>query len=155
MPRPKKLAKGIMSKVNVKLKFNSKPIKALDVTSYRTATKRSVPGDGLENDHIPSKAALIRAAESKKRDKLTRAERRAIEQRGVTVTVPEKVHADSRTYKGRNTTAQVEADGKDLRGAMEKDLQVLSDNLRARGYDQASIDSTLDAVRRQNRGRGI
>jgi filamentous hemagglutinin len=99
-------------------------------------TRRSEKGDGLDLDHIPSKAALIRAEEERLGRKLTPPERRKIEQSGICCAVPQPMHADGRTYRNKNTPEQVEQDAQDLAEAARKDMQAHISNAEKHGFSK-------------------
>ncbi|MGJ0193056.1 VENN motif pre-toxin domain-containing protein [Pantoea sp. RRHST58] len=73
----KALAKGDVaeaSKLINKASEEIQAVKPLDVGSYKELKDRSVVGDGLEHDHIPSFAAIRQAKENELGRKLTPAE---------------------------------------------------------------------------------
>lgn len=139
-------------------KFDDKsgPVRQFDVGTYQDLKRRSQSGDGMQHDHTPSSAALIRAKENELGRRLTPSERRELTQNGVAVELLDSMHYASRTYGGKNTQDQISRDALDLKQAMENDLEVLSQNLREKmGIDQIEIDSILQRVRDLNRERGI
>lgn len=131
------------------------PVKALDVGSYKDLKAREVVGDALEHDHIPSSAALKKAKERELGRKLTPAEARAIHDRGATIEVPKEVHAKGDTWRGKNTSEQIEADSRDLSGAAERDYATQRQNLIDRGYSPEKVDEAIAKMRELNRSMGI
>ncbi|MEY8039549.1 hypothetical protein AB8O55_09080 [Saccharopolyspora cebuensis] len=153
-----KAAAGLLQGV-VKKSRKSKPVpgavKPLDVRTYIENKKLEKVGDKLEHDHIPSSAALIRAAEKKRGGPLTKAEKRKIHNEGNTIEVPSSVHAKSDTYRGKNTQAQIDADAADLSAAAKRDYATTRRNLIADGHSPQAVDRALDELRAENKKRGI
>jgi hypothetical protein len=100
-------------------------VKPFEAGTFKDLKARSQPGDGLDIDHQPSKAAQIRAAEKAFGRKLTPAEKKEIIDNGPAVAVPEAVHRVGPTYGGKNTAKQIEADSKDLAGAARRDSSAM------------------------------
>lgn len=86
--------------------------------SYKELKDRSVVGDSLEHDHIPSYAALRTAKEKELGRKLTPEEDKLLYQNATAVEVPKDVHQAGPTYGGKNTEAQIQKDAMDLCGAV-------------------------------------
>jgi RHS repeat-associated protein len=101
-------------------------VEAYDVGTYGELTSRSVVGDGLTIDHIPSNASNIARAEAAKGEALTQAERAAVREQGMAVAHPESVHRSaSPTFGGRNTPAQIAADAANPQAAAARDTQAM------------------------------
>lgn len=131
------------------------PVRPYEVDSYRNLNKRAASHDGLQHDHIPSKAALIKAEEKRKGRRLTAAEKKRVANEGTTVAIPDDLHAKARTTGSRNTPDQIAEDASDLASAAEKDLEHHAAELRRRGMPEEEIQSILENVRAHNRTRGI
>jgi hypothetical protein len=100
-----------------------------------------------QRDHVPSGGALRRRTEMllwrtplttaqatamKDDSKAFRKLMRLVENTGLTIAIPNEVHADySRTYKGRNTYAQQKADAADLAAAARQDIARIQAGLAA------------------------
>jgi hypothetical protein len=126
----------------------SDDVHELDIGTYRDLRDRAVVGDGMQHDHIPSVAALLRRAERDKGEALTPAEKQEIYNSALCIEIRNDLHYASRTYGGRNTQDQINADADDLLKAANNDIDVLQANLQALGeYDSA----TIRAVTRQMR----
>ena len=118
-------------------------IKPGESVPYREGTirGRGVKGDGLTPDHIPSRAALVKAkeksllaAETKRLGRqlsdiekeallLTNAEKAAIRDKGWTLVKEADFHQSvSRSWGPRNTAKQIAEDAKDLAVAVEKEF---------------------------------
>ncbi|WP_300675972.1 hypothetical protein [Nocardioides sp.] len=131
------------------------PVQDLDVGSYRDLSNRAVVGDAMQHDHIPSSAAILRAREIELGRKLTPEEARALHNDATAVELTNAVHADSRTYKGRNTPDQIALDAKDLKAAAERDYATLRSNLTKTGnYTPQQINDAIDRLRERNGGLG-
>ncbi len=148
----------VIRRVKDKDNFDGKPgpVKEFDTGSYKDLKKGEVVGDGLQHDHIPSSAAVIRARENELGEKLTPAQRRAVHNDAAAVEISDLLHSQSRTFRGRNTPAQIEMDATDLRGAMERDLRTLRGNLQTEGrLSPERIDTVIQSIRDLNLKRGI
>ncbi|MCH8988023.1 MAG: hypothetical protein IIA92_04370 [Chloroflexi bacterium] len=135
-----------------------------EVVDYRVSKasgkeSRGVVRDDLTGDHIPSRAALVKAAEAetaKSGRTLTKAERTAIREEGVTVVLKGKTHADlSRTYGGRNKAAQIVADAADLGQAFRRDSEAILAGLKAQGKLNDEIVGAYLKAYRTNVTRGV
>ena len=85
--------------------------------------------DGLENDHIPSFAALKNSKEIELGRPLNDVETKNLYQNATAVEVPKKVHQADPTYGGKNTSSQVEKDAINLCGAECRDTDSLRKNM--------------------------
>ena len=135
---------------------NSSHVAEFEVGSYRDLVKRALSGDGMQHDHIPSQAALIRAAENAKGRALDPDELNDLVKNAASVELLNALHYAGRTYGGKNSKAQIAADAADLTQAMENDLAALAKNLlEMRGLSQSKIDSICQEIRDFNKGLGI
>jgi hypothetical protein len=126
--------------------------KGQGVEPYETGTFKelkanSLPNDGLDIDHQPSKAAQIKAAEEDLGRTLTAAEKQAVINDGTAVAVPEGVHRAGPTYGGRNTGAQIATDAKDLEAAAARDAEAMVKN--AGSADKTAAQQAADWVKSQ------
>jgi RHS repeat-associated protein len=97
-----------------------------EVGAYGELSARSVVGDGLTLDHIPSNASNLERAAAQKGVPLTPAEKAAVRDQGTAVAVPDNLHRSaSPTYGGRNTAAQVQADAANPQAAATRDSQAM------------------------------
>jgi hypothetical protein len=109
-------------------------LKELDARPYKETTAKGVGevGDGLTGDHIPSFAALKKDFELRNPGKPI--PESLLRDRGVTVVLKGTDHATlSRTYAGRNATAQILEDAMDLGGAFSRDAKAILDGLHRDG----------------------
>ncbi|HHA1669481.1 TPA: hypothetical protein ACOEF8_001429 [Enterobacter roggenkampii] len=130
-------------------------VKPLDVGSYKELKDRSVVGDGLEHDHIPSFAAIRQAKENELGRKLTPAEEKNLYNNATAIEVPKDVHQAGPTYGGKNTAAQVEKDALDLCGAECRDTDALRKNMLERGYDPKLVDDAIRQLKERNSQIGV
>jgi RHS repeat-associated protein len=131
-------------------------VKQLDVDSYGELTGRSKPYDELQNDHIPSFAACVAAAEQHLGRELEPQERTALKNSLTAITVPDDVHrGDSRTYGGRNSKSQIAGDSADLAAAAQKDMAASRQALIDSGNSPEAVDAALGKVDQRNRDNGV
>jgi filamentous hemagglutinin len=130
-------------------------VKPLDVGSYRELKDRSVVGDGLEHDHIPSFAAIRQAKENELGRKLTPAEEKTLYNNATTIEVPKDVHQAGPTYGGKNTPSQVKQDAINLCGAECRDTDALRKNMLDRGYDPKLVDDAIRQLKERNTQTGV
>ena len=119
-------------------------VKALDVDSYKVLKARSVVGDNLDLDHIPSFAAQIKSLEKDLGRQLTREEKYKLKNEATAIAIPKEVHKNSRTYGGRNSSSQTLKDSKDLCGAQCLDLEQNKNNLLNYGFDEDDINQAIE-----------
>ena len=149
---------NVVKQVRDKDNFDDKPgpVKEFDTGRYRDLQSRETVGDGLQHDHIPSSAAVLRAREIELNRDLTKAERRALHNDAIAVEISDLLHSQSRTFKGRNTAQQISDDAADLGEAMRRDLKTLRENLVEDGrLSPRQIDRLLDKIVDLNKKRGI
>ncbi|MFK7091604.1 hemagglutinin repeat-containing protein [Chromobacterium violaceum] len=137
------------------LNGSQSPVKELEVGSYKDLKSRSVVGDGLEHDHIPSFAALKTAREKELGRPLSRSELRELYNNATAVEIPKDVHREGRTYGGKNTPEQVGEDARNLCNAVSCDTMELRSNLLKRGYDPIKVDETIRAIVKRNKEMGV
>jgi hypothetical protein len=103
---------------------NNKPVQLFDVGSFSMLLKNAKTGDRMEHDHIPSNKAVKTFLENNLKIKIIpdSIEEKAYYKNSTTLEVSEEMHADGRTYRGRNTKAKYELDGLNLKEATIKDL---------------------------------
>lgn len=127
-----------------------------DVGQYgdlQAVARRNGGQGGLEYDHIPSKAALVRALEDRYGRTLYPWERNAVERDATAVAITDVQHRAGRTHGYKNSDAQIQQDAADLPAAMEADLAAHRSTLRAQGVPSTTIDEILAGIRRANHGR--
>ena len=127
--------------------LNMAEVSLFEVGEYSALKSR--PGrDGMEMDHIPSKAAICKVActhiKTKIGRKLTTMEEqvvlRFVEKNGGAIAVPKEMHEKlSRTIGGRNTGTRIRQDSSDIIRAIKADVDAYTPELRRRGYSDNDI----------------
>jgi len=127
--------------------LNMAEVSLFEVGEYSALKSR--PGrDGMEMDHIPSKAALCEVAcryiENKIDRELYGVEQEAVlkfvEKLGGAIAVPKEMHNHlSRTIRGRNTDTRIRQDSSDIIRAIKADVDAYTPELRRRGYSDNDI----------------
>src|SRR5205807_9564193 len=101
--------------------------------------------------HQPSHAANVARAEAELGRQLTPQEIEQIRNQGTAVAVPEAWHrAQSPTYGGRNTPAQIQADAANRAAAAARDSQAMIGGANA--ANQAAAEAAAAEVRRRAGG---
>jgi filamentous hemagglutinin len=126
------------------------PVLECQVAGYDSLAARAEVGDEREHDHIPSNAAVKAYLEKNLRRKLTYEESTLVKKRATAVEVHKHVHRQSRTYKGRNTRAQIQRDAENLRAAAEQDIKVLKENLMQQGISEEEIQKCIANIHSRN-----
>ena len=126
---------------------NMAEVSLFEVGEYSALKNR--PGrDGMEMDHIPSKAALCQATcrhietELKRNlnDKEVEAVLQVVGKLGGAIAVPKEMHDKlSRTIRGRNNEARIHQDSLDVIRAIKADVDAYTPELRRRGYSDNEI----------------
>jgi len=110
----------------------------------------------LDRDHIPSKAAVKRAMKKQLGRKLSKRERKNLENNLTSVAVDRKgVHQPGRTYGNKNTDDQINRDSRDLRKAANSDLGEHRGRLKDAGHSDADVKSTEKAIHDRNEAIGV
>lgn len=127
---------------------NMAEVSLFEVGEYSALKSR--PGrDGMEMDHVPSKAALCEATcryiedriDKKLNDTEVTAVLRVVEKLGGAIAVPKEMHNKlSRTIRGRNNEARIHQDSLDIIRAIKADVDAYAPELRRRGYSDNDID---------------
>jgi hypothetical protein len=122
------------------------PVRPYEVGTYGELKVRSVTGDGLTLDHIPSNASNLLRAEAELGRPLTPAEAAAVRDQGISVAVPDPSHrSGSPTYGGRNTAEQIAADAADPQAAAARDSQAMVNS--ASPTDRAAAQAAAVKIR--------
>ncbi|WP_423842234.1 hypothetical protein [Actinomyces naeslundii] len=128
--------------------LNMAEVSLFEVGEYSALKSR--PGrDGMEMDHIPSKAALCQATcrhietkiERDLNDKEVAAVLQVVEKLGGAIAIPKEMHEKlSRTIGGRNTDTRIRQDSSDIIRAIKADVDAYTPELRRRGYSDKDIE---------------
>ena len=129
-------------------------VKPLEVGTYGDLAPRSKK-DGMDIDHIPSLAALIKATETLYRRKLTKDQVAQIKITSVGIAIPSKVHQKcSETYGGRNKPEKQQADAEDLKKAVDNNFDAIEPCLKSEGYSQSDLEQSRSEIHKLNRKNG-
>jgi len=129
-------------------------VRPLEVGTYGDMAARS-SGDNLAIDHIPSLAAVKRSLELELGRSLTQAEAAQLRKETVAIAVSDADHRlFSKTYGGRNSESQIQADAMDLGKAAQRDMEAYRSVLLGRGYSSGEIDKAFENLVFENYGRG-
>ncbi len=129
-------------------------VKPLEVGTYGELAPRSVK-DGMDIDHIPSKAALLRAAEEMIGRPLSSDEKAAIIKSGASVAIPREIHQKcSETYGGRNKEAKQIDDAKDLKSAVDSNFNAIKECLKNNGYIEEELEKARSELHKLNKQNG-
>lgn len=111
------------------------------LTKYNQAPPRK--DDGLEADHIPSGAALKKAAENELKEmgiwkRLTQEEQKSVLNKvynnALIILVPDDVHEEGRSHGYKNTTDQINEDAADLNKAAKKDVDATKKAMKNKSH---------------------
>ncbi|WP_141759103.1 MULTISPECIES: hypothetical protein [Actinomyces] len=127
---------------------NMAEVSLFEVGEYSALKSR--PGrDGMEMDHIPSKAAVFEATcnhiqselERKLNPKEQEAVLKVVGKLGGAIAVPKEMHDKlSRTIRGRNSRDRIHQDSLDIIRAIKADVEAYTPELRKRGYSDKDIE---------------
>lgn len=130
------------------------PVEFLEVELYSNFKRRSRQGK-YEADHMPSRAAVdayLRA----NYPLLDDAEILALTDQVAAIVVPKEVHQRlSETYGRRNTPAQIELDSRNLRAAVDRNLDAIKPALKEHGATEGQIEAARAKMHKLNSGMGL
>jgi hypothetical protein len=108
---------------------------------------------GMNWDHVPSKAALLKAAERLNKGPLSKEQITAIVENAPTIAIPEKLHQQhSETYGGRQSqkvdgdTKRIERDSNNLSKAAKENTDKIKDNVDK--YDKGCKGAYVKAAKK-------
>ncbi|EHS4949561.1 S-type pyocin domain-containing protein [Vibrio cholerae] len=129
-------------------------VKPLEVGTYGDLAPRSKK-DGMDIDHIPSQAALLRAAEKMLGRPLTADEKKEIINSGAGVAIPREIHQKcSETYGGRNKLEKQRVDSGDLEAAVNSNFDAIKTCLKENGYTDGQLEDAREELHRLNKANG-
>ncbi|PLR43208.1 S-type pyocin domain-containing protein, partial [Chimaeribacter arupi] len=130
------------------------PVEFLEVELYSDFKRRSRQG-AYEADHMPSRAAvevylseLYPDAAPKDISKLS--------DDVAAIIIPKEVHQKlSETYGGRNTPAQINLDSRNLRAALDRNMDVIKPALKEHGATESQIEAARKKMHKLNSEMGL
>ncbi|MBC7957499.1 MAG: hypothetical protein H7Y33_16715 [Cytophagales bacterium] len=124
-------------------------LKCGEVGSYSKLNKKRAKPK-FERDHVPSHAAMNKAAQSSPRMRnASKAVRKCVKANvkanALTIAIPKGVHrGSSRTCGSRNTATQINTDSKDLDAAAKKDLAKIQAKVNGTACAKAYSDAAKE-----------
>ena len=136
------------------LVFNKPKVKPLEVGTYGELAPRSKK-DGMDIDHIPSQAALLRAVEEMLGRPLTADEKKDIINSGAGIAISREIHQKcSETYGGRNKLEKQKIDASDLKAAVNSNFDAIKSCLKENGYTEEQLEDAREELHRLNNTNG-
>ena len=72
------------------------------------------------------------------------------------IVIPKEVHKRlSETYGGRNTAAQIDLDSRNLRAAVDRNLDAIKPALKEHGATEGQIEAAREKMHKLNREMGL
>ncbi|NMP29209.1 hypothetical protein GW590_20385 [Rahnella sp. SAP-1] len=72
------------------------------------------------------------------------------------IIIPADIHQKlSATYGGRNSPMQIQQDSRDLRAAVERDIETIRPELKQRGVTDSQIDEAKAKMHQFNQEQGL
>jgi len=134
------------------LVFAKPALKPLEVGTYGSFIGRL--RNGLEADHMPSKAALEHYL-IKNYPHLDEADRKQAMKNVASIAVPAHIHRKkSETYGWRNTETKQLLDAGNLRGAVESNFNAIRPYLLEERFSEADLDGALSKMHKINEEQG-
>jgi RHS repeat-associated protein len=125
-----------------------------EVDSYHEQKKKAAQSEGLERDHIPSKAAVQKAIEERLGRELSDSEVRNLHNNLTTAAIDKETHEEGRTHGNKNKEL-IDGDSKDLNKAANKDLDAHRDNLKEDGMSKKEVSTMEKEVHDRNEKLGL
>lgn len=130
------------------------PVELLEVELYSDFNRRSRQKK-YEADHMPS-AAAVKAYLKANYPGMTPEDIELASQDVASIVLPKEVHQKiSETYGGRNTTAQIELDSRNLRAAADRNLDAIKPALKEHGATEAKIEAARAKMHELNSKMGL
>lgn len=129
------------------------PVELLEVDLYSNFTGRA--RNGTHADHMPS-AAAVRAYLRREFPDAKPAEIDRMAKDVASIIIPADIHQKlSATYGGRNSPTQIQQDSRDLRAAVERDIETIRTELKQRGVTDSQIDEAKAKMHQLNQEQGL
>jgi hypothetical protein len=134
------------------LVYSKPPVRLLEVDTYRNFQGR--PRLGAQADHMPSAAAIALFLRNSP-VKIARNEINSRKKDVAALIVPAWVHQKcSETYGGRNAPEQIEKDAKDLKAAVDNNMNTIKGCLKESGFNEEQIENARQEMHQVNREQG-
>lgn len=129
------------------------PVELLEVDLYSNFTGRA--RNGTHADHMPS-AAAVRAYLRREFPDAKPAEIDRMAKDVASIIIPADIHQKlSATYGRRNNPAQIQQDSRDLRAAVERDIETIRPALKERGVTDSQINEAKAKMHQLNHEQGL
>ncbi|WP_288766109.1 S-type pyocin domain-containing protein [uncultured Enterobacter sp.] len=129
------------------------PVELLEVDLYSNFIGRA--RNGTHADHMPS-AAAVRAYLRREFPDAKPAEIDRMAKDVASIIIPADIHQKlSATYGGRNSPTQIQQDSRDLRAAVERDIETIRPELKERGVTDSQIDEAKAKMHQLNQEQGL
>ncbi|WP_423731245.1 S-type pyocin domain-containing protein [Hafnia paralvei] len=130
------------------------PVEFLEVELYSDFKRRSRQGK-YEADHMPSRAA-VEAHLTELYPDFSPKDISKLSDDVAAIVIPKEVHQKiSETYGGRNTPAQIELDSRDLRAALDRNLDAIKPALKEHGATESQIETIRAKMHSLNGRMGL
>lgn len=134
--------------------LSKSPVEFLEVELYSDFKRRSRQGK-YEADHMPS-AAAVRAYLKQQYPKLDAKQLDRMAEDVAAIVIPKEVHQKiSETYGGRNKPVQIELDSRNLRAALDRNLDTIKPALKEHGATEAQIEAARVKMHKLNSDMGL
>ncbi|CAK6500093.1 hypothetical protein PANPA_00018 (plasmid) [Pantoea sp. Nvir] len=134
--------------------LSKSPVAFLEVELYSDFKRRSRQGK-YEADHMPS-AAAVRAYLKQQYPKLDAKQLDRMAEDVAAIVIPKEVHQKiSETYGGRNKPVQIELDSRNLRAALDRNLDTIKPALKEHGATEAQIEAARVKMHKLNSDMGL
>lgn len=133
--------------------FVGPPVEPLEVGPYNELSGRSRL-DGLDIDHIVSRQAL-KGHILRIEPMISTSDLNFYLRRAPSITIPTEVHRKfSETYGGRNTQTKQAEDARNLRTAVDSNLNAIKSGLLEAGFEEAQIEKAREMLHKLNNAQG-
>lgn len=130
------------------------PVEFLEVELYSEFKGRSRQGK-YEADHMPSRAA-VETVLSELYPTLSTSKIRKMSEDVASIVIPKQVHQKvSETYGGRNKPDQIKRDARDLRAAVDRNLDAIKPTLKSYGATDKQIEAARTKLHKLNAEMGL
>ena len=130
------------------------PVEFLEVELYSDFKRRSRQGK-YEADHMPSRAA-VEAHLTELYPDFSPKDISKLSDDVAAIVIPKEVHQKiSETYGGRNTPAQIDLDSRDLRAALDRNLDAIKPALKEHGATESQIETIRAKMHSLNGRMGL